>query len=109
MTRTGIVRAMTATDGDSTRERGSTSDAATIEEQLSGLYRHSELRTAELKEIAAQLPAVVGRRAMIRALVGDAARGDKREMVRRGWGRIRRLPRRAVNSVLHRFGRTPDR
>lgn len=95
--------------GDDTDERSSTADPASIEAQLTELYRHSEARTAELKEIAAQLPAVVGRRAMIRALVGDAASGDKKEMARRGWGRLRRLPRQVGNAAAHRLTRTPDR
>lgn len=99
---------MTAT-GDDTGAADAAADWMGVEEQLDELHRRSDVRTQELKEIAAQLPAVVGRRAMIRALVGDAANGDKREMARRGWSRFRRLPRQLGNRALHRFRPSSDR
>lgn len=104
---TDIVRPMTVTSGDEQRDGTLPPAPSDIGEQLDVLHRHSEARTADLKEIAAQLPAVVGRRAMIRALVGDAAAGDKKEMMRRGWGRFRRLPRRVGNKVMNVVGRRP--
>lgn len=73
-----------------------TADApATVDpsDELRRLRAESEARTAELREIAAQLPAVVGRRAMLKALMGDAlANPNKGEAARRAWARIERAP-----------------
>ncbi len=61
--------------------------------ELSRLKAESEARTAELKAIAAELPAAVGRRAMLRSLAGDAlANPNKAEAARRAWGRAQRAP-----------------
>lgn len=74
--------------------------------RLDELQRESEQRTAELREIAAQLPAVVGRRAMIRTLVGDAALNpNKREIVRRAFGRLARMPRAVLRRLRSRLRR----
>lgn len=83
-------------------------DIASASARLDELRRRSEERTAELREIAAALPAVVGRRAMLRSLVGDTlANPNKPEIARRGLGRARRVPRQALNAVIARLRRRP--
>lgn len=77
---------------------------AEIEAELDALHRASEERTAELKQIAAQLPAVVGRRALIRTLVGDArANPNKGEIARRGVRKLGRIVPKAYNEVTYRL------
>jgi hypothetical protein len=50
---------------------GSEPEAASVEAQLDELQRQSEQRRQELREIAAALPAVVSRRAMLRTMAVD--------------------------------------
>ena len=75
-----------------------------LEDELNALHRVSEERTAELKAIAAQLPAVVGRRAMIRSLVGDVrANPNKGEIAERGARKLGRIPRKLYNEAVYRL------
>lgn len=81
-------------------------DADEVDRLLADLQRASEERTAELKAIAAQLPAVVGRRAMIRALLGDLrANPHKAALARQGLAKLTATPRRArreLRALAHR-------
>jgi hypothetical protein len=77
-----------------------------VDRLLTDLQRASEERTAELKAIAAQLPALVGRRAMIRALLGDLrANPNKAEIARRGLAKVAATPRRARKELRARVRR----
>jgi len=77
---------------------------ADLEARLAALERESAARSADLREIAAQLPAVVGRRAMIRTLVGDVANNpNKGELVRHGFDTVAAIPRQAWNRVMSRL------
>ena len=81
----------------------SPTDEASVEAQLDALRRESLERTAELREIAAQLPAVVGRRAMIRMFLGDIrANPNKAEIARRGARKAGRTLRGAMRDVARR-------
>lgn len=92
------VLAMPTPEVDPTAPNGS------LEDELNALHRASEERTAELKAIAAQLPAVVGRRAMIRALVGDVrANPNKGEITQRGVRKLGRMSRHAYNRAVYRL------
>ena len=67
-------------------------------------WRCGRREAAELRAIAAQLPAVVGRRAMIRALVGDAiANPNKSAILRRGWRKTARFPSHVRVMVVRRL------
>lgn len=71
-----------------------------LEARLDALQRESETRSAELREIASKLPAVVGRRAMIRTLVGDVATNPaKGELARNASAPLLRLPRQLWNRL----------
>lgn len=84
-------------------------EAESVDAQLLDLQRQSEQRTAELKALAAQMPAMLGRRAMLRTLVGDGvANTNKRELVRRGSNKVRRLPMQLIHAARHR-SRPPSR
>ncbi len=50
---------------------GSNETAKSVEERLDILQRESEERRAELREIAAQLPAAMSRRAILRKIAAD--------------------------------------
>jgi hypothetical protein len=79
---------------------------AALEARLDALQRESAQRSAELHAIAAQLPAVVGRRAMLRMLVGDIADNrNKGELVRRGAMTMIRVPVRAWNRMMSQVRR----
>ena len=63
-----------------------------IEEALDELQRESQARRAELQALAAQLPEVLSRRALLRAIVADArANSGIGELVRGLPGRLRRM------------------
>jgi hypothetical protein len=63
-----------------------------IEEALDELQRESQARRAELQALAAQLPEVLSRRALLRAVVADArANSGIGELVRGLPGRLRRM------------------
>jgi hypothetical protein len=81
----------------------SPTDDEPVEAQLEALRRESLQRTAELRAIAAQLPAVVGRRAMIRTFLGDnRANPNKAEIARRGASKAGRSVRGAMRDVARR-------
>ena len=78
---------------------------ASVEEQLDALQRASEERRAELREMAAQLPEVLSRRAILRRIAGDVrhapAKGDIAMRALRKAGRmIRHAGRSAVRLVV---------
>ena len=86
----------------------SPADTTSIEEQLTALHRDSFARTAELREIVAQLPAVVGRRAMIRTFLGDIkANPNKAEIAQRGMSKAGRGIRAAARDLTRRVRRRP--
>jgi hypothetical protein len=78
--------------------------------RLDRLEELSRQRTAELQQIAAQLPAVVGRRAMIRTLVGDAlVNGNKREALRRVKLKLARIHLGLRDEARHGFKQLASR
>jgi hypothetical protein len=69
-------------------------DDATIEERLTALERESDARRAELRALAAQVPAAVSRREVVRRAVDDLVRApDKWGIARRGLRKLARAPR----------------
>jgi hypothetical protein len=77
-----------------------------IEERLDELQRESELRRQELRELAAQLPAGVSRRAILRAVVADLAGAARNgTVVRRALGKAARTPAEAYRVVRYRLRR----
>jgi hypothetical protein len=73
---------------------------ATIEERLDELQRESELRRRELREIAAQLPAGLSRRALLRSMAADFWHAPgKLDVVSRAARKAGRAPRRAFLAV----------
>lgn len=75
---------------------------ASIEEQLDDLQRQSEQRSAELREIAAQHPATMSRRAILRAVAADFRHSPgKLHVVNRAARKLMRAPRAAVRAVRH--------
>lgn len=92
-----------------TPERPDASDTDVLA-RLDRLEELSRRRSDELRQIAAELPAVVGRRAMIRSLVGDTlANPHKAEIVRRVGLRLSRVPIRARNELRHGARRLTSR
>lgn len=73
-----------------------------IEDLLDELQRESERRRTELREIAAQLPAAMSRRAILRAFAADFRHApDKGDIVTRALRKVGRGPRAAVNAIKH--------
>jgi len=71
-----------------------------VEELLDELQRESEQRRVELREIAAQLPAAMSRRAILRAVAADVRHApDKRDVVTRALRKVGRGPRTALNAI----------
>jgi len=65
-----------------------------VEELLDELQRESEQRRVELREIAAQLPAAMSRRALLRAVAADFRHApDKGAIITRAVRKIGRAPR----------------
>jgi hypothetical protein len=68
-------------------------DEATIEERLDELQRESNVRRAELKAIAAELPEATSRRAMLTSMVRSVADApDKPMVVKRTVLKVLRTP-----------------
>jgi hypothetical protein len=68
--------------------------SAEIEAELDALQRESEARRTELRAIAAELPAVLSRRALFTAAARDLrAAPDKGMILRRGLRKLGRAPR----------------
>ena len=75
-----------------------------IEEQLDELQRQSERRRQELRAIAAQLPAAVSRRAVLRAMAVDFRYAPgKADVFRRGLLKLARAPGVAYRRIRSRF------
>ncbi len=70
---------------------------------LDRLQAESEARRAELRDIAAQLPATVSRTALLRTMAVDLRHApDKAMIVHRGLRKLGRAPRRLARTVLRR-------
>jgi hypothetical protein len=79
-----------------------------VEELLDELQRESELRRAELREIAAQLPAAMSRRAILRSIAADLRRAPgKSDIVTRAVRKVGRMPGKAARTVSQAM--RPDR
>jgi hypothetical protein len=79
-------------------------DLDRLEAQLAELQRRSDERAAELRVIAAELPAQLGRRAVVRMLLADSVVNiDWSELVRRA----RERTRAAVGRPVARLRRRP--
>ncbi len=75
-----------------------------VEERLDELQRQSEQRRQELREIAAQLPAGLSRRAFLRSMAADFRHAPgKGDIVVRMWRKAARAPREAYLAVRHRW------
>jgi hypothetical protein len=80
-----------------------------VEERLDELQRQSELRRRELREIAAQLPAGMSRRAILRSMAADFRHAPgKGDIVVRVWRKAARAPHEAFLAVRHRWRRPPS-
>jgi hypothetical protein len=74
-----------------------------LEDRLDDLQRESELRRRELREIAAELPAAVSRRAMLRAMARDFGRAPgKGDVFRRAATKAAKAPRQLYLTVRYR-------
>ena len=72
----------------------SASDQKTVEQLLDELQRESEHRRAELREIAAELPAAMSRRAILRGIAADVRNApEKGAIITRAVRKIGRAPR----------------
>ncbi len=70
---------------------GDDESAPTVEQQLDALQRASEERRAELREIVAQLPEVMSRRAILRAVAADIRHApEKGDLADRGIRKVGR-------------------
>lgn len=76
----------------------------TVEAQLDELQRQSEARYQELQAIAAQLPAAVSRRAVLRTMAVDLRYAPgKADVIRRALLKLARAPRDASRRIRSRF------
>jgi hypothetical protein len=79
------------------------SEVDDVRAALDRLQAESEARRAELREIAAQLPATVSRTALLRSMAVDLRHApDKGMIARRGLRKIGRVPRRLARTILRR-------
>jgi hypothetical protein len=68
-------------------------DLAAIEQRLDELQRESEARRAELRALAARLPAATSRRALVRSMASSVVRApDKRRVAKRVMLKVARTP-----------------
>jgi hypothetical protein len=99
--RVATLHAMSASD-----ESGAT---PSVEEQLDALQRASEDRRAELREIAAELPEALSRRAILRKIAGDIRhtpeKGDIAGRAGRKAGRTIRQVGRSLERLVTRVRR----
>ncbi len=58
-------------------------DVAAIEQRLDELQRESQERRAELRTLAAELPAATSRRALVRSMAASVARAPDKPLVAR--------------------------
>jgi hypothetical protein len=74
-----------------------------VEQRLDELQRESERRRQELREIAAELPAAMSRRAILRAMAADFRRAPGRgDVVRRGFAKAAKAPRQLYLKIRYR-------
>jgi hypothetical protein len=74
-----------------------------VEERLDELQRQSEQRSRELREIAAQLPAAISRRALLKAVAADLRSAPgKADIVVRAWRKAVRTPGVAYRQIRYR-------
>jgi hypothetical protein len=79
-----------------------------VEERLDELQRQSEERRWELREIAAQLPAGMSRRAILWSMAADFRHAPgKGDIVVRMWRKAARAPRQAYLALRHRWRQPP--
>ena len=79
----------------------------TVEEQLDALQRASEERRVELREIAAQLPEAMSRRAILRAVAVDIRHApEKGDIAGRGLRKIGRMLGHGARSLKRLVVRT---
>ena len=77
---------------------------ADVLSQLEQLEAESNARRDELRRIAAELPAAVSRRALMRAMVADLRSSpDKGAVVRRGAAKVLRAPLHAAKRLQLRL------
>ena len=77
---------------------------ADVLSQLALIEAESNVRREELRRIAAELPATVSRRALVRAMVADFRRSrNKRAIVRRGVSKVLHAPLHAAKRVQLRL------
>lgn len=77
-----------------------------VEQQLDRLQRQSEERRQELREIAAQLPATMSRRAITRSVAADLRRApNKGDIVTRAVRKLARAPHRTFLALRHSLRR----
>ena len=78
-----------------------------VEEQLDALQRESERRRAELREIAAQLPEALSRRAILRRIAGDVRHApDKGDLAGRAVRKAGRTVRHAARTLRQLVARS---
>jgi hypothetical protein len=76
----------------------------TVEAQLDELQRQSEARYQELQAIAAQLPAALSRRAVLRTMAVDFRYAPgKADVFRRALLKLARVPREAYTRIRAGF------
>ncbi len=74
--------------------------SGSIEERLDELQRESEQRRQELREIAAELPAALSRRQLLRAIVVDIRQAPARgSIASRAVTKAARAPRKLYRSI----------
>lgn len=80
-------------------------DEPTIEQRLSALEQASDERRAELRRLAAAVPAALSRRALVAGLVDDLRHAPNRgEIARRGARKLLRAPAALLRRLTRRLG-----
>ena len=78
-------------------------DVAAIEQRLDELQRESQERRAELRALAAELPAATSRRALVRSMVASVTHApDKKLVAKRAVLKVARTPTDLVRRVRNR-------
>jgi hypothetical protein len=84
------------------------SSESSVEQRLDELQRQSEERRRDLREIAAELPAGMSRRAILRSMATDLLHAPtKGDIVVRTWRKAARAPRETYLAVRYRWRRRP--
>jgi len=75
-------------------------DREAVERRLDELQRESEVRRAELRALAAELPEATSRRALVRSMVGSIVHApDRRLVAKRAVLKLLRTP----SDLIHRL------